>query len=103
MNLCLKKNLQKILERRELTKASKAIGVPVATLHGWLTGAVPSIKHLNSLIKLAKYLDMTLDELLIESNGTDAKETLMAFRFGDKDEFKLIVEKSLNCKEKGKK
>ncbi len=46
-----------------VTKVASEIGIAKSTLHGWVEGVTP--KNLNTIIKLAKYFGVTLNELLL--------------------------------------
>lgn len=83
-----KKNFERICAERGVspTKAVTAIGLSDSAYSGWTDVSVP---RKTTLIKLAEYLDVTVDDLLTEkpSDGTVAiqatpqeQELLFAFR-----------------------
>lgn len=71
-------NLKRILEERSLslTKVSLATGIPVSTLCEWTGGREPKVSE--SLLRLTQYLNVTLDELVIcvEKSEASASEPL---------------------------
>lgn len=69
-------NLRRLLEERSLslTKVSLATGIPKSTLSEWTAGREPKVSE--PLLKLAQYLNVTLDELVIclERKANPAQE-----------------------------
>ena len=61
-------NLKRILAERSLTltKISEATGIPMSTLSEWTGGREPKVSE--GLIKLCKYLGLSLDEMVM-ANG----------------------------------
>jgi transcriptional regulator with XRE-family HTH domain len=58
-------NLRKVIESRglRLTKISSATGIPMSTLSEWTAGRDPIVS--DALVRLCRYLGVTLDELIV--------------------------------------
>lgn len=83
-----KKNFERICAERGVspTKAVKAVGLAESAYPGWTETSVP---RNSTLLKLANYLNVTVDDLLnddhprevmIESSDSKEQELLNAFR-----------------------
>ena len=62
----LKENLEYLLYKHNLTITGLArrTEIPKSTLHNWICGVSP--KDTRKVHRLAKYFDMTIDELLFQ-------------------------------------
>lgn len=59
-----------------LTKVAKALGISSSLLHDWHSGSrLPSGKNLGQLLKLADYLNLSLDALLFDRTETEIFST----------------------------
>lgn len=81
-----------------LNALSKATGVPLSSLHGWVEKRPPSGKNLHYVKKLADFFGLTLAALLFnvqESDGTS--KVLFRSEFVDSDRrYRMIIEKIEN-------
>lgn len=77
----LKVNLKKLLAEKNLkvTQLSRSCGVPLQTLHNWLSGQPP--RNITQVKAVARYFNVTLDFLLFGERPvsiTDYKDKIEA-------------------------
>lgn len=77
----LQKHLKKLLAEKnvKITALSKATGVPVQTLHNWISGQPP--RNITQLKTVAKYFNVSLDYILfgeIQKSFIDYREEIKA-------------------------
>ena len=92
----LEENIKKELRStsRSLNQLARDCGIPVSVLHGWANGTLPSARNLHQIIKLAKCLDKTLEELLFGRKLDDQISTLQSFTLVDgKNSYRITVKK----------
>jgi transcriptional regulator with XRE-family HTH domain len=65
-------NLKKAIEERglKLTTISEATGIPMSTLSEWTAGREPKVSE--ALIKLCRFLGVSLDELILAAGQAGA-------------------------------
>lgn len=62
--------LKKKLKDRNLAQVARELGIPKTLLHEWIHAKrSPSFKNIGYLKRLADYLSLSLDELLLEENN----------------------------------
>jgi transcriptional regulator with XRE-family HTH domain len=88
-------NLRRIIEGRRLslTKISKATGIPMSTLSEWTAGREPKVSE--GLLRLCKFLGLSLDELVgHEPQGVSpAREVAQAHVVIDSVNYQLIFKR----------
>jgi predicted transcriptional regulator len=69
IELRLSKNLKYLIKDKGITVValSKKTGIPLQTLHGWLSGVEP--KKICQLKKLSNYLSTSIDDLCFKKLG----------------------------------
>ena len=72
-------NFRRILIERSLTlrRVSDATGIPMSTLSEWTAGREPKLS--DSLLRLSQYLQVTLDELVLDGNQRSKGEAPVEF------------------------
>lgn len=90
--LVLNKVLKRLIQQKGLTivNLSRATGVPIQTLHGWLQGSEP--KKLRQVKKVSDFLGVNLDYLCfeVESRKPNLSEELDEINTGP---FEVILRK----------
>jgi hypothetical protein len=62
--------LKKKFKDKNLAEVSRQLGIPKTLLHEWMQAKrMPSFKNVGHLKKLADYLSLSLEELLLEESG----------------------------------
>lgn len=62
--------LKKKLKDKNLSQVARELEIPKTLLHEWTNSKrTPSFKNVGHLKRLAEYLSMSLEELLIEESG----------------------------------
>jgi ribosome-binding protein aMBF1 (putative translation factor) len=84
------KILKKHLKDKNLSIVSRELNIPRSVLQDWLHGnRAPSMKNIDAVKRLADYLSMTLDELLLGESGP---KTLSSVTFSDDSrEYKIKI------------
>lgn len=90
----LSKVLQRELKGKVLADVAKEAGISKSLLHDWaVAGRLPAGKNIPQLRKLAKYLALTLEELLFEDSG-ETKIVLASTTFTDhQSQYRVNIEK----------
>lgn len=94
-------NLSRVINDEIISRGIKAstisrrLNIPKSTLHDWLSGRRPSAKNMVYFHKLAKYFNMTIDDLLYGK-----KKDTPTITFGD--EYELLKRKYKRLKAKNK-
>ena len=101
MNIILGEVLLNIKDKKSLSikKISSDCGIPQSVLHGWINGTIPSAKNLYLVFRLAKYLDLNIEELLFGSriNSDEFSEILHSSSFIDEgSKYLLKIQKISN-------
>lgn len=100
MDIILGEVLIAIKERKSLSikKISSDSGIPQSVLHGWINGTIPSAKNLHLVFKLARYLDLHIEELLFGRLVTkhETSESLHSTFFVDKGTKYLLTIKKMH-------
>lgn len=91
-------NLRKLISDRslKLTTISTATGIPISTLSEWTAGREPKVSE--ALIKLCRYLDVSLDNLVLMNNNeihNPRITTQVVFEL-DGEKYSLLVQKLRN-------
>jgi len=86
--------LRKNFEGTNLSQLSRELDIPRSVLQGWLQERrLPSFKNLDQVIKISKYLGISLDELLAGDNGPSEK-IVTSVRFSDEgNTYSIIIRK----------
>jgi transcriptional regulator with XRE-family HTH domain len=86
--------LKRELGNRKQTNVAKECGIGKSLLNDWLSARrIPSAKNLPQLYKLAKYLGLTLEQLLFDTSPTSC-QTISSTRFTDGGvEYRVNIEK----------
>jgi transcriptional regulator with XRE-family HTH domain len=95
MEIKLAEVLKRELKGKELKALSKELGIPLSNLHAWINGILPNGKNFKNLVKLADYLGLSLDELLLNRKSTtDKAEIITTTIFKDgRSTYRVSVEK----------
>ena len=95
--------LSKFLEQRigqdglTITKLARQTSIPQSCLSDWLAGRYPSGKNLKHILTLAKFFNVTLEELLFNQTAAQQNNILFASHFTDKTrQYRIIVEQTQN-------
>jgi transcriptional regulator with XRE-family HTH domain len=85
--------LTKALEGKNLSRVAQDIGMDRNLLFQWAKSKrSPSLKNIHYIKKLADYLGLTLEELLI---GEEEKKVISSISFSDEGrEYRLIIERT---------
>lgn len=72
------KSLRQIIESRglKLKTISEATGIPVSTISEWTAGREPKVSE--ALIKLAEFLEVSLDELILGKNFRKSQDNAVS-------------------------
>ena len=97
MQLELHSVIKREMKSRGLTlnALSKATGVPLSSLHGWVAKRPPSGKNLSQVKQVADFFGLTLTALLfnVQEDGR-ASKILFQSEFVDSDKrYRMIIEK----------
>ena len=90
--------LSQVLKReigtRKQTDVAKECGISKSLLNDWIAARrLPSAKNLPHLLKLARCLGLTLEQLLFDENHSDSK-IIASTRFSDGPvEYRINIEK----------
>lgn len=91
--------LAKYLRERNISAVAREINMPVSLLHDWVRGRrTPSLKNLGHLKSLARFLGLSLSELLGDFNPDRVVVTQVAIEI-EKQEYLLKIEKRKGTKE----
>lgn len=98
MKLELHSVIRREMKSRGLTlnALSKATGVPLSSLHGWLEKRPPSGKNLIHVKQLADFFGLSLTALLfnVQEDGDRTAKVLFRSEFIDSERrYRLIIEK----------
>lgn len=97
MDIKLKEVIRREMKSRKvsLNELSRATSISLSTLHGWKHGVKPSAKNLHLIKYLAKYFELTVNELLFnEKEAKGSNQILFSSTFSDQDRvYKIVVEK----------
>ncbi len=94
MELKLSQVLQRELAGKNISQIAKQIGINKSLLHDW-TGSrrLPNAKNFPALMKLAKYLGLTLEELIFDKSSPQ-KTTIASTTFSDSgNSYRIEIEK----------
>jgi transcriptional regulator with XRE-family HTH domain len=85
--------LSKALEGKNISEVAREIGMSRNLLQEWAkSGRAPSLNNIEYIKKLADYLGLTLEELLI---GEEEKKIISSISFSDEGrEYKLVIERT---------
>lgn len=94
MQLRLHEILRSELQGKNISQIAKQIGVSKSLLHDWTNSRrSPNAKNFPALLKLAKYLGLTLEALLFGESTTD-KTVLASTTFADgSNQYRVQIEK----------
>lgn len=76
----LSKVLQRELKDETLASLEKKLKIPKTLLSEWKQGRLPAGKSLSHLRTLARYLGLSVEELLFDSEGSE-NETISSMTF----------------------
>lgn len=84
--------IKKHLKDKNLSHVARELGIPKTVLHEWVNASRnPSLKNIGHIKKLADYLSLSLNELLI---GEDSTTLLSSFTFEDGDKkYRIKIER----------
>ena len=93
MEIKFTKTLAKALDGKNISQIAREIDMPRNLLHDWAKAKrVPSLSNIEYIKKLADYLGLSLDELLV---GDDEKRIISSISFSDEGrEYRLIIERT---------
>lgn len=93
MEIKFTKTLAKALDGKNISQIAREIDMPRNMLHDWVRAKrVPSLSNIEYVKKLADYLGLSLDELLV---GDDEKRIISSISFSDEGrEYRLIIERT---------
>jgi transposase-like protein len=85
--------LSERLKGKSVSKVANDIGMPRNLLFEWVKSKrSPNLKNVNYIKKLADYLGLTLEELLI---GEEEKKIISSISFSDEGrEYRLVIERT---------
>lgn len=95
LNFKLNKFIEKNMSDKTLQTYAKELGIPNTNLNDWKNGRLPNAKSLVHILKIAKYFNVTLEEVLfgINLNGTESC-TLSTTHFSDSNSiYRIKIEK----------
>ena len=79
--MTLSELLQIKLKDRNLSQVARELGIPKTLLHEWtLAKRTPSLKNIGHLKRLADYLSLSLEELLV---GESSERVISSVTFAD--------------------
>ena len=78
-----------------INEVARACKIPVATLHGWTQGTLPTAKNLHFMKALSQHLGLSLSGLIFnEKEESSAATVLFSSTFLDEGkQYRLIIEK----------
>ncbi|MEM7646865.1 MAG: helix-turn-helix transcriptional regulator [Pseudomonadota bacterium] len=91
LKICLQKKLRHLIERNHLSQhqLASALNINRSTLHNYLNGVQP--QGLVTLIKISRYFDISLDELVFDQEGS-SKKNLIYENF-EEGTYEVIIKK----------
>jgi len=91
------KIIQKYLREENLSSLASELGLSRTVLHDWVVSErLPSLKNIESVKKLADYLNMSLEELLIGEVVQLKDKTITKVEFIDSGQkFEIEIKKKL--------
>lgn len=94
MKLQFTKVIQEKLRDKNLSAVAQEIDLPKSVLHDWVNEKrLPSMKNILQVKKLARYIGVTLDELLIGDDPVDTRViSSVAFK-DDGREYRVVIER----------
>lgn len=97
MEIRMKDVLKRELRARNesINGLARACKIPVATLHGWLQGVLPTAKNIHYLKTLSDHLGISLSVLLFnEAESERGSSILFSSTFVDEEKrYRLVIEK----------
>lgn len=92
MEIMFTKILSKSLNGKNISAVAREIGMPRNLLHDWSKAKrIPSLSNIDYIKKLADYLGLTLDELLV---GGSSRKVISNVRFSDAGtDYQIMIEK----------
>lgn len=86
------KILKKHLQGKNLSQIARELGIPKTLLHEWVqTSRTPSFKNIQHVKKLADYLSLSLNELLI---GEQNENLIKTITFSDENKrYRIRIDK----------
>ena len=93
MEAKISKILQQRLRGENLSQVARELGISKSLLADWVASRrLPSLKNIDSVAKLAKYLGLSLEELLLGSETE--KKVISAVTFeDDKRAYRINIER----------
>ncbi len=93
MEINFTKTLSKALENKNISEVAREVGMSRNLLQEWTKSRrAPSLKNIEHIKKLADYLGLSLEELLI---GKADKKVISSVSFSDEGrEYKLVIERT---------
>lgn len=93
MELKFSKILSNRLKGKNLSALAKKLGMPRSILHSWVKAeGIPSLNNLDYIIKLADYLNLSLEEILTGEEGN--RKVISAITFQDESRvYKMSIER----------
>ncbi len=93
MELKFSKILAQRLKGKNLSALAKDLDMPRAMLHDWVNSKrIPSLNNLEFIIKLADYLNLSLEEIL--TGQENEKKIISAITFQDENrQYKMSIER----------
>lgn len=94
MELKLSQVLQRELAGKNISQIAKQIQVSKSLIHDWTCSRrLPNAKNFPALMKLAKYLGLTLEELIFDKSSSQ-KTTIASTTFSDSgNSYRIEIEK----------
>lgn len=93
MEIKFTQTLSKALKDKNISQIAREIDMPRNMLHDWAKAKrVPSLSNIDFIKRLADYLGLSLDELLI---GKEERKIISSVSFSDEGrEYRLIIERT---------
>lgn len=97
MEVKLKDVLKREMKARNesINGLARTCKIPVATLHGWIQGVLPTAKNIHLLKTLSDHLGISLSVLLFNVSETDKGSSILfsSTFVDDEKRYRLIIEK----------
>jgi transcriptional regulator with XRE-family HTH domain len=95
MDIKLSSVIQERLEGKNLSAIAREIGISKSVLHDWAQAKrLPSMRNMDQVLKLADYLNLSLEELIFGKNLERSGKIISSVSFEDNGrKYKVTIEK----------